>query len=719
MKKQHRRNFKGVPQASAKVIPWLTVKNLSTSDCEMCINGQIGKSWWDDSGTSSKEFRDALNAIPNGKQIKVRINSEGGSIQDGLDIYNAIKARRNDVTCCVDGYALSIASIIALAGGKTVSPKSSVWMIHEPWSMTEGDSEDHRKSADMLDKHAEVLASIYSDETGKSKKAMRDAMKEETWFTGEEAAEFGLADETIDDDGTMAAFAKVDLSKFQHVPQNILEKLSRAAIQPAAIPVAQATQPKVIMNKAKMLALLKKHGITPPDNATDDEILALVENLPVAQPVTAIAGAATDPLAAKIISIEAQLASEKKTRITASLQKLVDNCQLPAAEMDGWVEDCVNDETILARLQKLPAARPGGEPITGIIDLAKEGDAKRHGGFEPLAKIYETHKTPKARAAAVKKDWVSLHNEAIKRDARRGSNPVNTNTYSATLITSFLMDGSVTDLQNIWAPLRAFSIDYQPDPYKPKATGELKHLISGSTAQTNATNFESGDSNVGVSTVTMNQYTVSFQVSNSDLNSGLRMENLVTINTAQFANKVIEIATAPITVANFGNTYAPLISSSAAFGFSDLATLQGNLKKSYKKNLILDGAYIARVANTPGFFQLAGTVGGATEDQTMAWKAFGWDMIAQNTDWSGADPLVVGFACHPQAIAGIAGMPLAPVDIPGGTFEQQTFEVPGIETKVALYRWFNLATRTMWCSYDIMLGVTAVDLTAGSLVKSG
>jgi hypothetical protein len=244
----------------------------------------------------------------------------------------------------------------------------------------------------------------------------------------------------------------------------------------------------------------------------------------------------------------------------------------------------------------------------------------------------------------------------------------------------------------------------------------LKHVTAGATAQTDATNFESGDSTVAALSVTMHQYTVSFQVTNSDLNSGLRMENLVKINTANFANKVTEVATAPITVATFTNT--PVISAAAAFGFSDLATLQASLKKSPIKNLILDGSYIARIANTPGFFQLAGTVGGASAGQTGAWKAFGWDLIAQLSDWTGADANVQGFACNPQAIVGITGLPLTPPNIPGGILQQTTMVVPGLEIPVAAYNWFNPSTRTMWCSYDIMLGVTAGDTSAGTIVKS-
>ena len=106
---------------------WLTVRNESDVT-EMIISGHIGASWWDDSGTTSKEFREKFSAIPKGQQVHVRINSEGGSVSDALEIYNCIQARKEDVTTFNDGYALSSASIILCAGAK------AIWRIAAPSS---------------------------------------------------------------------------------------------------------------------------------------------------------------------------------------------------------------------------------------------------------------------------------------------------------------------------------------------------------------------------------------------------------------------------------------------------------------------------------------------------------------------------------------------------------------------------------------------------------
>lgn len=674
---------------------WLTVLNKSDESADMIISGPIGKSWWDDTGTSAKEFRDEFDKIPKGKTINVRINSEGGSIKDGLEIYNTLRgARRGDVTCFVDGYAVSIASIIALGGSRTVSPKSSIWMIHEPWSYTQGNAEDHLRSAEMLDKHGDMLAAIYAEETGKGKAAMRDAMRAETWLTGEEATAYGLADETPEED-VKEPMAALDISKFQNVPERIKTILAAASpVDPSHKQPRSETGQSALPQRGPAAANSPAlSGVGTANTKQKEKIM---------EPNTE---AAVSPTAdSRIIALEAQLQSERKARITQTVNGYVDRQQITKDEVEFYVNCAMgNEPTTFAALDKRTATKTGGDPVGHSITIVAEN---------PLDEIRKKHTTPLARAEAMKNDWKALYDDALLRDARRGLTPMAANTYSATLVTSFLIDGSITNLQNRWAMLKAFSIDFNTDPYKPLATGVLKQVTAGSATQTNATNFESGNSTVAPVSITMAQYTQSFQVSNSDLNSGLRMQDLVTINTANFANKIIEVATVPMTTAIF--TGGSEVSSAAAFGFSNLANLQALLKKSSIKNLILDGSYIARIANSPGFFQAAGVVGG----NTGAWQAFGWDMIAQNTDWTGAGANVQGFACNPQAIAGVVGLPLTPPNIPGGILSQSSFVVPQVNTPVAIYNWFNPSTRIMWTSYDIMAGFQQADTTAGFVITS-
>lgn len=676
------------------------------------LTGAVGKSWFDDSGISAKEVNEALASIPKGSPIHAHINSEGGSVQEGLGIYNAFKKRSSDITAYVDGYALSIASVFPLAASKVVSPKSAIWMMHKAWSWAQGNADDMTKQAEMLAEHDEMLAEIYAAETGRPIQEMRDAMADETWIRGSAAVDFGLADESDDEGEPQASYRQLPenyLNRCKNIGSEILNLFTGQV--PAAdgegepnqhIPPTNTTEN--IMHKSKIVALLKQHGIEASESWTDEQLEAEMKKVftpKASAPATSPAAQSDNQLEATVKAMAQQLASERKERISAKVDACIDEARITKDEREDAISRALADESYLEILAKRPAIPAGGEPI-GSVSV----------GVENPMETIKALKTSKERVQAMKQDWKALHDDAVIRDTRRGALPMAANTYSSTLITSMLIDGAITNLQNRWAALGAFSMDFTADAFKPKATAVLRQVTAGAATQTNATSFESGDSTVAPVSVTMAQYTQSFQVSNADLQSGLRIENLVTINTANFANKITEVATVPMTSAIF--TTPGVVSSAAAFSFSDLATLQALLKKSSIKNLILDGTYIARIANTPGFFQTTGVIGG----DTGAWKAFGWDLIAQLTDWTGAGANVQGFACNPQAIAGVTGLPVVPPTIPGGILEQSSFIVPGLEVPVALYKWFNPSTRTFWTSFDIMAGFAAVDTTAGFLVTS-
>jgi hypothetical protein len=190
--------------------------------------------------------------------------------------------------------------------------------------------------------------------------------------------------------------------------------------------------------------------------------------------------------------------------------------------------------------------------------------------------------------------------------------------------------------------------------------------------------------------------------------------DIIEAKLIDLAAKITQVFTAPLTVANIV-TNAPLVSAPAAFGFSELADLQGTLKKSNVKNLLLDGEYLARIANTPGFFQTAGTVGG----DAGAWSKFGWDNIALNTDWSGAGANVRGCALAPSVIGIISGLPLNPPEgIPGNIVQMGSAQLPDVQKAIATYVWFSAQARTLFFTFDMIAGATLIDETAGRLIKS-
>ena len=179
-------------------------------------------------------------------------------------------------------------------------------------------------------------------------------------------------------------------------------------------------------------------------------------------------------------------------------------------------------------------------------------------------------------------------------------------------------------------------------------------------------------------------------MSDSELNSGLRLQDLAEINGAAFASSIITAATAPITAANF-NVLPGVVASPTSFSWNDMQTAWGNLKKSAIHNALLDGEYLARVINVPAQFRKSGVEPGA------AWAGFGWDNLALNTNWTGAGANVRGFFCHPQAVVTVAGLPL---EGKSTTLAQSEYTLPDIGLTIQCNSWFSLATRTMWCSFE-------------------
>jgi ATP-dependent Clp endopeptidase proteolytic subunit ClpP len=127
--------------------------------------------------------------------ITVRINSPGGSVYEGLAIYDALRMSGRRVVVRVDALAGSIASIIAMAGDEIVMAEDARLMIHNPWSYAQGESEDLRKLADELDSIRDRLIAIYRRKATTLTRAQLIAfMDAETFFSAQEAVELGFCD---------------------------------------------------------------------------------------------------------------------------------------------------------------------------------------------------------------------------------------------------------------------------------------------------------------------------------------------------------------------------------------------------------------------------------------------------------------------------------------------------------------------------------------------
>jgi ATP-dependent Clp protease, protease subunit len=183
------------------------------SGAEIVIYDEIGAF-----GIPAKAFLDELKALGPVAELTVRINSPGGSVFDGVAIYNALKRHGARITVWVDGIAASIASMIAMAGDEVVMPENAMLMLHDPSGLVMGTATDMRAMAEALDRMKAGMVAAYRDKSGRDDAEIEALLAAETWLSAEEAVALGLADR-VEQPVRMAAH--FDISRFRNPPPQL------------------------------------------------------------------------------------------------------------------------------------------------------------------------------------------------------------------------------------------------------------------------------------------------------------------------------------------------------------------------------------------------------------------------------------------------------------------------------------------------------------------
>lgn len=134
------------------------------------------------------------------EELKVVINSPGGDVQAGQEIYSILKDIKNPVTINVQSIAASAASMIAMAGDTVKMSPVALLMIHNASTSTAGDYRDMQHTAYVLQTVNAAIVQAYIAKTGKSEDELKAMMDKETWLTANQCLEYGFADEIIKDE---------------------------------------------------------------------------------------------------------------------------------------------------------------------------------------------------------------------------------------------------------------------------------------------------------------------------------------------------------------------------------------------------------------------------------------------------------------------------------------------------------------------------------------
>lgn len=191
---------------------WYSIKNRSSDVIDISLHDEIGM--W---GITAADFINELRSNNTAKSINLSIHSPGGSVLDGLAIYNALKSHPAKVYGHVEGIAASAASFILMASDLISMPEDAFIMIHNAYGGAVGDADDLRDMADIMEKLQDSVINIYEKRTGKNRDDLAAMMKVETWMNAEDALENGFID-TITDSINVAAKIGVFNKYFKSMP---------------------------------------------------------------------------------------------------------------------------------------------------------------------------------------------------------------------------------------------------------------------------------------------------------------------------------------------------------------------------------------------------------------------------------------------------------------------------------------------------------------------
>lgn len=323
---------------------------------EIDILGEIGNGWGYPANYLRYQLKDA-----EGKDITLNISSPGGEVTEGLAMVDMIEAYAGEVTTLGFGLVASIASVVLLAGKRVKMTPNSFLMVHNPWTIAAGDSNELTATADLLAKMEEKLQSIYVSKLQKSGKIdgniqlkVKRMMDNETWLTADEALAMGFIDE-IQEASKQANIIQMQpaLARYVNVPaalfnnnkpedmtaQEVLKKVKAmlgGADEPetAEAVTEPVTAPEMTADQAK--ELLEKSGFKV---MTAEEIAALTAKAAEVEETNVQLAETMQALAAEMQAVKAQVKQQMSAPSGASTRTDDKPEETPAsANFKGWAK---------------------------------------------------------------------------------------------------------------------------------------------------------------------------------------------------------------------------------------------------------------------------------------------------------------------------------------------------------------------------------------------
>jgi hypothetical protein len=552
-------------------------------------------------------------------------------------------------------------------------------------------------------------------------------MKAETWFTAQEAIQFGLAQRSTEQLAMAACWHPRAVTKT--APETVRNNLRRGLEQYAEGLAGDGLEKQTVLEAEALVA-----GEAPNEAkiqkanawwARNERFLEAEPNSPADVSANLWGGAAGRDW---FKALYAQLEIEEGETPDESPDDTLSTAGTSASE-DGATTAPTSQQTPhnMTESNTVVAAAPSAPTALDIDAIVAKAVAAAISAKtitaapapEPIAPVrienlgnplLEAHK--KMQAGADRRSWlISNHSELLRQSQIHA--PQNANTFASGLVVDYLADAVITVAANRLALVSAFSRNVGLDNLRPRASVQVKKYTTGTAAQTNPTSWETNnDSTLAATSVTVNQISKNFTVTQQELNQGFSLADLAAGSADLFAYGISDVLTALMVSGNYGAATA--IGTAANFDSSDLPAILALAKNYRSKNLILDGGHLARIQFSGLSTASAGTV--AMPDSRygpLNNGRFGFDVIAENNRWTSAETNAVGFVCGPDSIAIAAGLPVGMI---AGEFIEQRTVTTNNGLSCLLSVWYSRASRSHMASYDIMFGAAAADTTQAEVL---
>lgn len=362
------------------------------------INGEIS-SWGYGARWLTRELDDKSGAI------EVLISSYGGDVFEGVDMFNILRTysrEKGKVTTIVNGKAMSIASLIFLAGDTKKAFENSTIMIHKAWTWMAGNSDDLLQEAKVLDSIDNVLISEYDKYMTEDKTAIKDILAKEGWFIGKEELEpTGFIDEFIiagDEVSTLALSKKAFAKNMDDFSVKAKEENVRPNLEAVAKVIAQ------VNNKENNLGGNNADTI-PSDNVKlvnsnkGENMEFTEENFNALQAQTKVLVANRDTMTTRYSTLETQVETltatldttkeqfsaykaESDSKLSEADTKLVNTVKSTEARVkEAFLTNVGSESTILAMISS-----ETDEGASAIAIAAKDGSSTNQGDLDISAK---------------------------------------------------------------------------------------------------------------------------------------------------------------------------------------------------------------------------------------------------------------------------------------------------------------------------------------------